>query len=213
MFSSSQIEVWSFYHKYFERKIPHSLSYFPRKQLSADLQAGWNTKALSVLYSRNDILWAEAKEKWLFSHNGMIYNFPDLGKIKSVNSKTRSVMLKLQNIWSDFSSQQILDISFQSWKWREGIGMRRVRGEAWVWTSRPLSGDSLCSYTAHRAPSDPSCPPPAYPHLWFPVTPNSYTEEWVGADTVIFGNQEESMVKTTPGPFSQTLVMKGPNEP
>ena len=32
----------------------------------------------------------------------MIYNFPELGKTKPVNSKTRFVTLKLQNIWSDF---------------------------------------------------------------------------------------------------------------
>lgn len=58
VFSSSQIEIWSFYHKYFERKIPHSLSDFPRKTVAMQTFrleiAGWNAKTLSVLYSRAD---------------------------------------------------------------------------------------------------------------------------------------------------------------
>lgn len=36
---------------------------------------------------------------------------------------------------------------------------------------------------------------------------------WCGVVTVMVGKQEESMVKTTSGPFSQALVMKGLNEP
>lgn len=49
----------------------------------------------------------------------MIYTISELGKTKPVNSKTRLLMLKLQNIWSDFPSQQVLDITFQSWERRE----------------------------------------------------------------------------------------------
>ena len=51
----------------------------------------------------------------------MIYNFPELGKTKPVNSKTRFVMLKLQNIWSDFSS----NIGYLLSK-REVMGRERV---------------------------------------------------------------------------------------
>lgn len=59
----------------------------------------------------------------------MISPFPELGKTKPVNSKTRFLMLKPQNIWSDFS-QPVLEITFQSYKWREGNGQGSCKGDS-----------------------------------------------------------------------------------
>lgn len=67
----------------------------------------------------------------------MIYNFPELGKTKPVNSKTRFVMLKLQNIWSDFSSNIGYLLSKLEVMGREGVGNRQRRGlSLQVWLSR-----------------------------------------------------------------------------
>lgn len=67
-------------------------------------------------------------------------------------------------------------------------------------------------------PFHSSCP---FPSALYPSSPrppllsfsSSYHSRWVGEDTVMVGKQEESLVKTTPEPFSQALVMKGLNEP
>lgn len=86
-------------------KSPTAFQIFPENNCHADLQAGWNTKTLSVLYFRTDSWYLfsglKLRKKWLFFHSGMIDNFPELGKIKPGNSKTRSVMLKLQRylVW------------------------------------------------------------------------------------------------------------------
>ena len=103
--------------------------------------------------------------------------------------------------------------------------MGRVRGEACVCECGPLGspgGTPLFLHCTQSCPIPRALPPRALsyfllgvggPPPHFPLTPSSCTTEWVGADTVMVGNQEESMVKTTPGPFSQALVMKGLNEP
>lgn len=68
------------------------------------------------------------KKNDFFFHNEMIYNFPELGKTKPVNSKTRFVTLKLQNIWSDFSSNIGYLLSKLEVMGREGAGNRQRRG-------------------------------------------------------------------------------------
>lgn len=78
-----------------------------------------------------------------FPHNEMISNFPELGKTKPMNSKTRFLMLKPQNIWSDFS-QPVLEITFQSCKWREGSCQGSYKGDSldplFFWGGGPYPG-------------------------------------------------------------------------
>ena len=61
---------------------------------------------------------------------------------------------------------QILDISFQSWKWWEGRGLGIVRGEAWVCEygfPDLLLGGLPCSHAVLRAPPVSSWPSPRLP--------------------------------------------------
>ena len=58
----------------------------------------------------------------------MIYKFPELGKTKPVNRKTRFVILRLQNIWSDFSSNIGYFLSKLEVTGREEVGNSQGRG-------------------------------------------------------------------------------------
>ena len=57
----------------------------------------------------------------------MISDFPDLGKTKPVNSKTRFVTLKLQNIWSDIPHNKYWISLFKAGS-DGGVGWGIVRG-------------------------------------------------------------------------------------
>ena len=140
-----------------------------------------------------DVLEAHSPRKQemiFFFHNGMIYNFPELGKTKPVNSKTRFVTLKLQNIWSDFSSNIGYLLSKLEVMGREGVGNRQRRGlSLWVW----LSGSAFRGLTLFpRCTQSTPClflafsPPPPTPHS-LPRTLSSYsagrsgqTLSWLG---------------------------------
>lgn len=106
-----------------------------------------------------------------FPHNEMISNFPELGKTKPMNSKTRFLMLKPQNIWSDFS-QPVLEITFQSCKWREGSCQGSYKGDSLDPLFFGGGGHTLVPFHSScpsPSVSYPSSPPP--PSLFLQLLP------------------------------------------
>lgn len=228
MFSSSQIEVWSFYHKYFERKIPHSLSDFPRKQLSYRLSSRLEYQNLiSSLFSNWQLIFSGLKLKkngYFFIMEWFII-FQTLAKLSQWIVKPELWLSDSKIFGLTFPHNKYWICLFKAGSDRKGLGWGES-GERHVSVSVGLlaspRGTPLFLHCTQSCPC-PRALPPSCPLLLsfggrgspphFPLTPSSCTAEWVGADTVMVGNQEESTVKTTPGPFSQALVMKGLNEP
>ena len=105
------------------------------------------------------------KKNDFFFHNEMIYNFPELGKTKPVNSKTRFVTLKLQNIWSDFSSNIGYLLSKLEVMGREGAGNRQRRGLSLLLGSAFRGACAVPTlYSEHPLSLLGLLPPPPTPH-------------------------------------------------
>lgn len=142
------------------------------------------------------------KKNDFFFHNGMIYNFPELGKTKPVNSKTRFVMLKLQNIWSDFSSNIGYLLSKREVMGREGVGNSQSRGlSLWVW----LSGSAFRGtypvptlYSEHPLSHLAFSPPPPTPHS-FSLPLSSYSAGRLGQTLSWLGGKRKGWWKPLQG--------------
>lgn len=133
--------------------------------------ARWNTKTLSVLYSKLtvDILWAEAKEKWFFFIMEWFLIFQILAKLSQwiakpdlwhLNSKIFGLTFLTTNIGYLFSRLEVT-----------GEWDGELSGEGWVCSRPAFEGTyPVPSYTERRTlpPSLPrplATPPPTPPFL------------------------------------------------
>lgn len=131
----------------------------------------------------------------------MIYNFQSLAKL--------SQWIVKPDLWCSNSKifgltfPQILDISFQSWKWWEGRGWGIVRGEAWVCKygfPDLLLGGLPCSHAVLRAPPLSSWPSPCLPHPHsLPLTLSSYSAGRLGQTLSWLGGKRKGWWKPLQG--------------
>lgn len=129
----------------------------------------------------------------------MIYNFPELGKTKPVNSKTRFVTLKLQNIWSDFSSNIGYLLSKLEVMGREGAGNRQRRGLSLLLGSAFRGACAVPTlYSEHPLSLLGLLPPPPTPHS-LPLTLSSYSSGQLGQTLSWLGGKRKGWWKPLQG--------------